>query len=79
MHCAGDRLEILRVKCERIQITVPADRIEWMMRERDAGEARAVLHQNIDIFLLIDGEQLGRCVEIALRIGRAHFNLAFVI
>src|SRR5438034_6638408 len=79
MHSSGDRLEILSVERERIKITIPADRIERMMRERHAREPRAVLHQNIDIFLFVDGKQLGRSVEIALRVGRAHFNLAFVI
>ena len=79
MHRAGDRLEILRVKCERIQITVPAHRIERMMRQRHAGEARAVFDQNIDIFFFVDGDDLGRRVEIALGIGRAHFDLALVI
>src|SRR5439155_27156268 len=44
MHRAGDRLEILRVKSKRIKITIPADGIEWIMRERDARETRTVLH-----------------------------------
>src|SRR6266568_8980566 len=79
VHRSGDRLEILRIERERIKITVPADRIEGMMRECHPREPRAVLYQNIDIFLFVDGEQLGRRVEIALRVGRAHFNLALVI
>src|SRR5947207_15990051 len=33
MHRAGDRLEILGVERERIEITIPADRIEGMMRK----------------------------------------------
>src|SRR5207248_10571123 len=78
MHGSGDRLEILSVERERIKITIPADRIEGMMRERHPREPRAVLHQNIDIFLFVDGEQLGRRAEIALRVRRAHFNSAFV-
>src|SRR5437764_14312313 len=66
MHGSGDRLEILSVERERIKITIPADRIEGMMRERHVPEPRAVLHQNIDIFLFVDCEQLGLRLEMPL-------------
>ena len=79
MHRASDRFEILRIKREWIQITVPADRIERMMRQGDARESGAIFDQNIDIFLLIDRDQLGRRMEIALGIRRAHFNLPLMV
>ncbi len=41
---AGDRLEVLRIKRERINVAIPADHIEWMMRHRHLGPARAILH-----------------------------------
>ena len=46
---------------------------------RHARPARAILHQNLHVFFLVDREHLGRAVKIALGIGRAHFDLAFVI
>ena len=79
MHRAGDRFEVLGIERERIQITIPAQHIERMMRQRHASEARAVFHQNIDILLLVDGDDLGRPVKIALGIRRAHFDLTVVI
>src|SRR6266516_6033446 len=79
VHRTGDRLEILRIESERIQITIPANCIEGMMRQRHAREAWTVFHQNIDIFFLVDCHQLSRRVQIALRIGRAHFDLPLVI
>ena len=48
MDRAGDRLEILRVECERIDDSHPSRRrIERMMRQRHARQARAIFHQNI--------------------------------
>src|SRR5437879_10199692 len=79
MNRPRDRFEILRVERERIKIAVPTDGIERMMREGDARESWAVLHQNIDILLFIDRHQFGRCMQIALGIRRAHLNLSFVI
>src|SRR5438552_19040138 len=79
MNGAGDRLEILGVKRERINITVPTDDIERMMRHRHAGPAWAVLDQNFRILLLVDCVQLARSMKIALGIRSAHFDLAFLI
>src|SRR4030095_3857952 len=44
---AGDRLEVLRIKGEWINVTIPADHIEWMMRHSHLCQSRAVLHQNL--------------------------------
>src|SRR6266404_2629525 len=41
---AGDRLEVLRVKSEWIDVTIPANDVERMMRHRHLSPARAVLH-----------------------------------
>ncbi len=79
MYSAGNRLEILRVECKWIEITIPPDGIEGMMRERHARETRAVFDQNIDIFFFVYCEQFRWRMEIALRIRRAHLNLTFVI
>src|SRR6266480_5674964 len=79
MYRAGDRLEILRIECERIKIPIPADRIEGMMRKRHMCPTRAVLHQNIDVFLFVDGNDFGGPMQVSLRIRRAHLDLAFVI
>ena len=50
-----------------------------MMRQRHPRESRSILYENIDVFLLIDGNYLARTVKIALRVRRAHFDLALVI
>ena len=50
-----------------------------MLRQGHACETRAVFDQNIHIFLLVDRDDLGRTMQIALGIGRPHFDLAFVI
>src|SRR5213595_2312819 len=75
MNRAGDRLEILGVKGERINITVPTDDIERMMRHRHACPARAVLNQNFRVLLPVDCVQFVRSIKIALGIRRAHFDL----
>ena len=67
MHRAGNRFEILRVESERIEIAIPADRIERMLRQRHARETRAVFNQNIDVFLFVDGDDLRRSMQITLR------------
>src|SRR5881392_4062228 len=79
MNGAGDRLEILGVKGERINVSVPTDDIERMMRHRHAGPTWAVFHQNLSVFCLVDRIQLGRSVKIALGIWRTHFDLAFAV
>src|SRR5262245_53867121 len=40
----SNRLEVLRVERERINVAIPADNIEGMLRHRHLGPARAVLH-----------------------------------
>src|SRR5947208_16341732 len=79
MHRSGDRLEILRVESEWIEITIPADRIEWMMRQRHPRKSRSIFYENIDVFLLIDCHDFARTVEVPLRVRRAHFDLPLVI
>src|SRR6267378_2292135 len=79
MNRACDRLEILRVERERIEIAVPADRVEWMMGQRHTGESRSILDENIDVFLLIDRNYFARTMKIALRVGGTHLNLPLVI
>jgi hypothetical protein len=79
MDGAGDRLKILRVESKRIQISVPTHGIERMMGQGHARKTPAVFHQNIDIFLFVDRDDLGWCMKIALRLGRAHIDLAFVV
>ena len=79
MDRAGDRLEILRVKCKRIDVTVPTDDIERVVRHRHTRPARTVLNQNFRVLFLVDRVQLSRSVKIALGIGRAHFDLAFTV
>ena len=79
MKSAGDRFKILRVKRKRIEIAIPPNSIEGMMSQRHAREPRSVFYQNIDIFLFVDRNYLARSVKIALRIGRAHFDLALMI
>src|SRR5207302_10331625 len=44
VHGAGDRLEILGVKSEWVNVSIPANDIERMMRHRHDGPAWAVLH-----------------------------------
>ena len=54
MHGAGDRFEVGGVEGKRIEIPVPAERIERMMRVHHPGQARAILHQHVHIFFAID-------------------------
>src|SRR5436305_7944981 len=79
MQCSSDRLEILRVKCEWVEIAVPADRIEGMLCKRHSRKARSIFYKNINIFLLVDCDYLPPRVKIALGIRGAHFDLPFVI
>src|SRR6266480_7118210 len=79
MHRAGNWLKILRVECEWIQITIPADRIKRVLSQRHPREPRSILYENVDVFLFIDRKYFARPVQIALRVGRAHFDLAFMI
>src|SRR5205814_9860977 len=79
MHRAGDRLEILGVKSKWIEIAIPADRIERMMRMHNSSEPRPILHQDFDVYLRIDREHFTRRMEIAFGIRRPHSNLSFVI
>src|SRR5579864_3534431 len=79
MDRAGNRLEILGVESEWINVSIPADDIERMMRHRHASPAWTVLHQNFSVFFFVDRVDLGRTVKIALRIRRTHFDLAFAV
>src|SRR5204862_7652491 len=78
MQCSSDRLEILRVECEWVEIAVPADRIEGMLCQGPPRKSRSIFYTNINTFLLVDCDYLPRRVKIALRIPRAHFDLPFV-
>src|SRR5437763_2818668 len=79
MDRAGNRFEILGVKSKRIEIPIPAERVERMMRMDHARKPRTVLHQDLDVFLAVDREHFAWRVEIAFRIGRAHSDLSLVI
>src|SRR5207249_2714754 len=79
MNRAGDRFEILGVERERINVPIPADDIEGMMRHRHTSPARAVLDQNFRVLFLVDCVQFARSMKIALGIRRAHFDLALLI
>src|SRR2546423_3520210 len=75
MQCSSDRLEILRVKCEWVEIAVPADRIEGMPCQRHSRKARSIFYKNINIFLLVDRDYFPRRVKIALGIPPRQFDL----
>ena len=79
MDRSGDRLEVLGVKGEWIDVAVPTDDIERMMRHRHARPARAVLYKNFRVLFLVDRIELGRAVKIALGIRRPHFDLTLLI
>ena len=66
MNCAGDRLKILSVECEWIDVAVPTNDVEWMMRHRHGRPARSVFHQNLGVFFLVDRIELARSMKIAL-------------
>src|SRR5260370_39931562 len=72
MHGAGNRLEILRVKREWINVAIPADDVERMMRHCHAGPAPTVLYQNFRVLLLVERVELGRRLKNALGIKGAH-------
>src|ERR1700737_3043902 len=79
VHRPGDWLEILGIERERINVAIPADDIERMMRHRHAGPARSVFHQDLNVFFPVDRIELTWRVKVALRIGGAHFDLALLI
>src|SRR4029453_10814546 len=64
MDRSGNRLEILGVESERIEITIPPDHIEWIVRHGHARKSGAILDQKIDILLFVDGDQFARPVQI---------------
>src|SRR6185295_20246248 len=76
---AGDRLEVLGVEREWVNVTIPANNIERMMRHRYARPPRAVFHEDLGVLFFVDHIQFRRPVKIALRIRRPHFNLTFAI
>src|SRR5439155_6786240 len=63
---AGNRLEVLRIKREWINVAIPANHIEWMMRHRHLSPARTVLHQYFGIFILVDRQRFGWSMQVAL-------------
>src|SRR5262249_62050709 len=65
VHRPGDRFEILRVESERVEIAIPPNRIERMMRQRHARESWSVLYENDDVYHLIACNYLARDVERA--------------
>src|SRR5438876_2209097 len=79
MHGASNRLEILRVKSEWINVAIPADDVERVMRHRHAGPARTVLYQNFRVFFLVDRVEFGRRMKIALGIRGAHCDLTLLL
>ena len=79
MDGAGNWLEVLGVERERVNVAIPPNNIERMMRHRYARPARSILHQDLDIFFLVDRIQFRRSVKIALRIRRPHFDLTFAV
>src|SRR5438067_12384034 len=76
MHGAGNRLEILRVKSEWINVAIPADDVERVMRHRHAGPARTVLYQNFRVLFLVDRVELGRRMNITFGIRRTQIGRA---
>src|SRR5207248_8954126 len=79
MNRAGDRFEILGVERKRINVSIPADDIEGMMRHRHAGPTGSIFDQNLDVPFLVDWVKLGRSVKVAFGIRRAHFYLTFAV
>src|SRR5437588_13076350 len=79
MNRAGDRFEILGVKRERINVSIPADNIERMMRHGHTRPTGSIFHQNLGVPFMVDQIQLGRSVKVAFGIRRANFNLTFAV
>src|SRR4030095_12100856 len=52
MDRPGDRLEILGVESERVEITIPPDHIEWIVRPGHPRKSRDIPHHKIDILPL---------------------------
>src|SRR5438874_2887665 len=70
MYRACNRLEILGVERKRVNVSIPTNDVEWMMRHRHHSPARAVFDQNFGVAFLIDHVQLSWPVQIALGIRR---------
>src|SRR5262249_40990099 len=79
MHRACDRFEIPCVKCEGVEIAVPANDIERMMRHGHLRPARSVFHENLNVAFLVDRIDVRWAVKVTLGIRCAHFDLALVI
>src|SRR5258708_6198178 len=74
---AGDRFEIVRVKCEWIKIAVPAHDVVRVARHHIAREAITILREHGELALVLARREFGGTVKIALAVGRAHPDLAF--
>src|SRR5690242_21835389 len=72
---AGNRLKVLGVEREWVNVTIPANNIERMMRHRYARPPRTVFHQDLGIFFFVNHIQSRTPVKIALRLRRPHPNL----
>src|SRR5207249_12215619 len=68
MNRASDWLEFLRVKRERIYVSIPANNIERMMCHRHNRPTGAIFYQNFRVAFRIGGIQLGRSMQITLRV-----------
>jgi hypothetical protein len=66
VHRAGDRLEIRRVEREGVEVSIPTECVEGMMRMNHARQAGAILDQHLHVLLRIDREHFGWPMEIAL-------------
>ena len=73
---AGDRLEVVGVERERIEIAVPADRVERVRGEHVAREALAIPDENRGLFLPIDDLDFRGSVQVALIVRHAQAPFA---
>src|SRR4051812_48201668 len=79
MHPTDDRLEVGDVERPRIEISIPADDVEWMMVQHELVDAVVLLHQKREVAALVVRVEHQGASNVALRVRRALLQLAELV
>src|SRR5688572_18995261 len=75
MNPAHDRLEVVDVERPRVEVSIPADHVQWMVVEHDLVDTVVLLYQDGKITHLVDCLDMGWTADVALRVRRALYQL----
>src|SRR3954451_11565286 len=79
VHASNDRLEVVDVERPRIEVTVPADDVEWMMVENELVEPIVLLHEETEIAHLVVRLELDWPANVAPGVRRALLALTELV